>query len=677
MSEWWRRNPMRMIQTNLREIDTDFDVDWYVKDLKSYKADVVLFNTGGAVSNYPTHVEDHYQNPFLRNDLVGEVIDKVSREGIKFISRFDFSKIHKSIGDRHPEWLYKSVDEDHVCYNEYYHTCINGHYQQTIAKSVIEEVVNRYPVNGVFFNSIGYLVVDYSMAYHGICQCANCRERFLDFSGLPLPRVEDPNDFGFRRYLQFRENTIDDWFCNIRRLIKPRNEEIAICAARHKYCDIWRKESHSSLETLNNEWGYQAGANVKVVSCTWDDSVVTNSAVHFIDFPFRHSGVTDNLTALRLAQDIANAGWLDFYVIGTLDNQYDKVAMPSVRELYSYYEQNRRYYTDVRPFADVCVINDTSPFSNKAEFRGIYNLLAQSHILFDVINSDILEENFDAKSKKYKIIILPDIQRIGEKAIETIDNFVYSGGHIVCTGMTGCRDMSGNPQGVSRLAASGIRSLVKTHGPQKGTYFSVGTHDHSSLREVDDLDVICFIGSLSEYEVEEQCTTFLRHTGPVMFGPPEKCYFSDLTHVPGVICNRYGRGTSVFFPWSIGGNYYHMGNHAHKRLLLSSLKDIIRYRSAVRTDAHPSVEITSQIHREGRWRLVSFVNHSGQIGSAFFGPLPIERICVAINSGMEPRRVFSLYAMREMDYDYDDTGNVNFVLDTLGLFETVVLEFDS
>ena len=47
MTPWWLQKPMRMIQTNLREIDATLDVDTYIQSLKEFSADVVLFNVGG------------------------------------------------------------------------------------------------------------------------------------------------------------------------------------------------------------------------------------------------------------------------------------------------------------------------------------------------------------------------------------------------------------------------------------------------------------------------------------------------------------------------------------------------------------------------------------------------------------------------------------------------------
>lgn len=159
MAKWWLEKPMRMVQTNLREIDVDFDLDAYIESLKEFSANVLLFNVGGIVANYPTKLEFHFLNPNLKQgyDLVGEVIKRVKKEGMRFIARFDFSKVNEALAEKHPEWLYKSVKGEHINYNGQVHTCINGLYQQRHAIEILNEVIENYPIDGVFFNMSGYV----------------------------------------------------------------------------------------------------------------------------------------------------------------------------------------------------------------------------------------------------------------------------------------------------------------------------------------------------------------------------------------------------------------------------------------------------------------------------------------------------------------------------------------
>lgn len=92
---------MRMIQTNLREIDANLDVKKFINSLEEFSANVVLFNTGGIVANYSTRLLYHYKNPFMKDDLVGNAVKLAKEKKIRFISRFDFS-IYRNLLLDHP-----------------------------------------------------------------------------------------------------------------------------------------------------------------------------------------------------------------------------------------------------------------------------------------------------------------------------------------------------------------------------------------------------------------------------------------------------------------------------------------------------------------------------------------------------------------------------------------------
>jgi hypothetical protein len=73
---WWLQ-PQRILQTNLREIDATMNLDRYVQEVRDFGANVVLFNVGGIVANYPTELQYHYRNPCTKGDLVGTVLERL------------------------------------------------------------------------------------------------------------------------------------------------------------------------------------------------------------------------------------------------------------------------------------------------------------------------------------------------------------------------------------------------------------------------------------------------------------------------------------------------------------------------------------------------------------------------------------------------------------------------
>jgi hypothetical protein len=58
---WWLR-PFRMLQTNLRAIDADMDVNQTLDFLEQHGANAWLLSVGGILANYPTELEFHAYN---------------------------------------------------------------------------------------------------------------------------------------------------------------------------------------------------------------------------------------------------------------------------------------------------------------------------------------------------------------------------------------------------------------------------------------------------------------------------------------------------------------------------------------------------------------------------------------------------------------------------------------
>ncbi len=123
---WWSENHLRLIQTNISEENADLDVDLLITQLKDFSANTLMLNTGGIEAFYPTKLEYHYKSPYLKKDLVQEVVQKCHENKIKFIARFDFSKAHESIFLEQPDWFYRTKDKEIVNYNQMVHTCVNG-----------------------------------------------------------------------------------------------------------------------------------------------------------------------------------------------------------------------------------------------------------------------------------------------------------------------------------------------------------------------------------------------------------------------------------------------------------------------------------------------------------------------------------------------------------------------
>ena len=94
---WWKQNNLRVMQTNLPAYEGGLNADSLVEDLISFSANTLIINAGGIMAFYPTQVENQYTNPYMKENMLGDVIKKCHEHGIKVITRFDFSRAHESI----------------------------------------------------------------------------------------------------------------------------------------------------------------------------------------------------------------------------------------------------------------------------------------------------------------------------------------------------------------------------------------------------------------------------------------------------------------------------------------------------------------------------------------------------------------------------------------------------
>lgn len=145
MAAWWQNFPWRMIQTNMREIDIlNLDPAKFVEDLDSFHANSVMVSFGGTLANYPSRLENHFINPLLVGDPLKELVELCHQKNIKVIARTDFSKMHRSIYEKHPDWAYTEDGAGVLDSNGYYSTCQSGGFQHAFMDDVIKEIITEY-----------------------------------------------------------------------------------------------------------------------------------------------------------------------------------------------------------------------------------------------------------------------------------------------------------------------------------------------------------------------------------------------------------------------------------------------------------------------------------------------------------------------------------------------------
>jgi hypothetical protein len=284
-SRWWMDEPVRLLQTNLRETDSTLDATRLVQQVADFPANALLFNMGGIVAQYPTRAEFHYASRHLPpgRDLFGEMLEQAHARGIRVIGRFDFSKTQKPVFEARPEWFFKGPSGEPAVYNGLYSACINGDYYREHALTILTEALERYPVDGLFFNMFGNPTTDYSGNAMGRCQCNACQARFRARYGRPLSAATEDE------YRQFMDASAREVAALFAELIHRKRLGAAFLTYIAEHTDGIMSESNTAVGRPLPLWPYSASDNVNRARNTQPDKMAFNLCMSFLDFPWLSS----------------------------------------------------------------------------------------------------------------------------------------------------------------------------------------------------------------------------------------------------------------------------------------------------------------------------------------------------------------------------------------------------
>ncbi len=633
---WWL-TPQRMLQTNLREIDVAMDIPTYVAAVKDSGASVVLLNVGGIVANYPTELPFQHRNPRLQNDFVGEVIDGLHAAKIRVVARFDFSKANAALVARHPEWAQRYADgRPFPAYNEQVPVCLHSWYQQEGRYQILAEVVARYPIDGVFFNSPGFLRSDYSGQYLGRCYCEGCRDAFRAQHGAELP-ADDSADPALRRaYDEFTAAAARAMVAKVANFMRENAPRVMVLTSVAG--NVIRRESGHPLRN----WAYQEAYNERLFFADNAGRQLTNSAVNFPDFPHRHSSVGPTLTRQRMFNAMVGGGWLDFYCIGPFHQQED-------------HRDHERWLLPAKPVSDVGIVIDQARGSE--ELRGLVNILTHAHLAYDFTKLET------ADLARFPALLMPVLEPLTAEATAQLDAYVQAGGRLLLTG---------GPVPPA-LACLGLAQDPTPLPATQGTYFQIRPEDKTRLDRplFAEMDLLMFTGAAWAVEPPSDGENLLRYIPPAMFGPPEKCYYTEISAHPGLIA----RGQAAWIPWSIGAEFQKHADPAHAAVLLGAFDSLLALPRRVELDGPAIVELHHRADAEGRFEWISLYNHGGGIDQFLDAPLPVRDLTLTLRPAATVTSARLLRAGAALDFTAQADGSIVARLPELDAFEIILFEY--
>jgi len=619
MAHWWNEIQWRMIQTNLREIDMEnINAAEYVRQLKEFNANVVTLNAAGIIASYETELECQTKSSYLHGDSLKHLVESCHKEGIHVICRTDFSKVRYALYEKHPEWAYHTASGEIMNYNGDVQTCPNGEYQKKYMFDILNEVLTKIPFDGVFLNMSGFMVVDYSGKYYGPCHCENCQREFKKAFGMELPEKDDPRDPAYLRYMGFKTKVMKEQKESLYAFIKKINPEIAVNGF-----DYLRTESNTEID--REQWQYSASMNSRLSSGHERKIPSDNASVDFMGFRYRDISVSPAQLELRQWQNLANSNCLSFYLMGTPENHKDISGFEPTKKVFRFAKEQEDIYTGLQSDAEVLVLHSGMPQRNDHEAEGLIRVLSESHIPFD--EASIKSMDTLQSLAHWKLVVLPNVPMINDAQIQALDAYVKDGGMVMATGDTACYTSTFQPSSRTLLNCLGIQKTIEKKKDAMSTMFRLKENEKEIFPHCVEENYIAAGAEVTTYEYVSGVAQYMELVPEHPFGPPERCYFTEVQDHPSVSVNTYGKGKGISVPW-LPGTFYRTEGYANT---FNFLKDVFLYAAEVKSVSEtltPMVEVV--ITKKEKMHVIQLINNTGMFLNSYVAPVPVRQIELTI-----------------------------------------------
>jgi hypothetical protein len=669
--QWWMDEPVRLVLALFGEDRSAMDPDKFVQQLVDINANVVLLPTGGIAAHYPTQVPFHFISPSLPpgRDIVGEVVQKAHTRGIRVMARFEFTMNQsKGVYEAHPDWFQRQSNGQPNIWNGCYLTCINGGYLQEQTFKILGEVLEKYPIDGMFFNGGTQRMSDNDGKSYAPCACDNCKRLFRAKYNRDIPAQVDA------QYSAFIAEAGQSLLTRISEFVHSKRPDLNFMGGRGNagFIDSFNSEIHSGSVVGNSAyWLYNASQVVNSARNTFPDKMAFDNDAAFLDgfWRFAHRSAPDG--EIRAYQNMANGAGPYLFINGTLD-QNDGNAVKGARPAFQFHKDHEELYVRQESAARVLLLegegggpggggstaggNGSFGYADSAgggrgggvdtAQRGFFRILSEQHIPFAMTN-DL--SWIDKDPNKYDLVISY------RGASPALDRYLRQGGRVLVAGAT-------KPQ-------LELPPVVKLWNRQetRSAYWRV--QDRGLFPSLKDTDLVFFY---SDYlELEPRGKPALTLVPPSMVGPMEKVHedMKDTTK-PGLYVADYGKGKLAYIPWDVGDLYYRASAVYHSAIVGDLVDYLLPKGRQLKTNAHPMVEMTLEQQKQQGRTLVHFINLSGSSQTAYHPAIPMSNIQVDVAGNFSSARMVS--AGRDLPIKKEG-GYVTFTLPSLDTYDVVVL----
>jgi len=582
----WHQRLKRIMQVNFNEKDAEnFDVEAWADYLASVKAQATFLSVTNIVAFYPTKLPDLPVSPFLNGrDLFGECARAAHKRNVRIMGRLSIETAHVSLADKHPDWFRRAADGriasrsrfegDPGSSPEFGQTCQFTSYYTDFIPSLIQEVITRYDIDGIYSN--GWPGTNVPK-----CYCAACR------------KIGDPDSKAYKDAYQQRAKDLWGLYDSIVARHKPEMIFSGNLGGGFRGGDIDLKEltQYAAWFIADNQGrggvgapAWDAAQQTRIAKAIMGDRPVPNSTG---SYEISGNGVWRNVTGnahevrSRLYQTTAAGGvlyyhWLGFYQGFVEDRRWQKVG----QEVLPWEEAHDKHFHNIRSIASVALVvaqrsnrlYKAPPGTNGLDaVNGMYQILTEARIPFDVV----LDTDLDgAKLARYSVLVLPNMALMSDLQARQIQDFAARGGSVLATFETGVYDENGRPRSDFALARlfdmkmTGARQGYGRSGSRADEENGFGqgaTPGQPSVQRIERAhplvasfhDTHYIQGSSWRMPITAEGPPILTHIAQYPIAPTETVYSRQWhTNIPTVVAREKGKARLVYLAEDIEASYF-------------------------------------------------------------------------------------------------------------------------
>ncbi|KAF6791033.1 hypothetical protein CSOJ01_14431 [Colletotrichum sojae] len=296
-----------------------------------------------------------------------------------------------------------------------------------------------------------------------------------------------------------------------------------------------------------------------------------------------------------------------------------------------------------------------------SEFRGLYAAMQELQVAFDVLAQEhLLAMGKTGELKRYQVVVLPNLGKLGADEATSLYNWVHDGGHIITTGSSAIEDDE-----ASQLRSLPFdRELEKNNDREQlfSTYFA--PPQASSDPHVYNGPIVPLYGVYHTLQWKASSKGGYKMLSNAPFAPPEKAYGNLQTNERDYGAGDYGSGRGVSIPFAVGRGYRELGLGVFRDLYEGIQRDEGATKKSVCVEIAEQVEMT--MNANSSRIAIHLINMSGARRQNFGSHVPILGGKIMISGGTVTARALKQDVSLELN-------NGVIMLPTLDLFEVIIL----